>query len=192
VADWYTGDVAAAISVNLPIPLPHISRLREAFELDPSIPNGLRWKIKASRNTIIGNPAGRRHKNGYWEVRLDGVLFKASRIVYKLYNDGEDPGWYEVDHRDRNKDNNDGFNLILATQADQQSNRDVTSSSGYRNVTRHRNAWHSYVAGRKSEDGKRTGKFLGYFTNPYEGAVAAVAYKREAGMRYEYAPGGTK
>lgn len=175
-----------------PVSLPHISRLEEAFELDPTIPNGLRWKIKASRNTIIGNPAGRRHQNGYWEVRLDGVLFKTSRIVYKMYNNGEDPGWFEIDHLDRNKDNNAGGNLVLATRADQQSNRGVVSNSSYRNVTWHRHAWHVYVASRKTPDGKRSGKFLGYYTNPYEGAVIAIAYKREVGMRYEYAPGGTK
>jgi hypothetical protein len=176
-----------------PIALPHISRLREAFELDPSIPNGLRWKIKASRNTTIGNPAGRRHRNGYWEVRIDGVLYKASRIVYKLYNGGEDPGLYEVDHLDRNKDNNAGSNLFLETRAGQQSNLEVKSSSSYRNVSwaKNRSLYMSYVAHRKVDD-KRTGKFLGYFANPYEGAVAAVAYKREIGMRYEHAPGGTK
>lgn len=176
-----------------PIALPHISRLKEVFELDPSIPNGLRWKVKVSRNTVVGNPAGRRHANGYWEVRIDGVLYKTSRIVFKLYNDGEDPGLYEVDHFDRNKDNNDGSNLVLDNKAGQQSNREVKSNSSYRNVSldKRRNTYMSYVAHRKA-DGKRTGKFLGYYANPYEGAVAAVVYKREIGMRYEYAPGGTK
>ena len=173
--------------------LPHISRLREVFELDPTIPNGLRWKVKAARNTVVGDPAGRKHKNGYWEVRLDKVLYKTSRIVYKLYNDGECPGLYEVDHLDRNKSNNAGSNLFLATKGDQQGNREVQSNSSYRNVSldKRRNTYMSYVAHRKV-DGKRTGKFLGYYANPYEGAVAAIAYKREIGMRYEYAPGGAK
>lgn len=177
-----------------PIALPHISRLQEAFELDPSIPQGLRWKIKASRNTIIGSPAGRKHLNGYWEVRIDGVLYKTARIVYKLYNNGEDPGLYEIDHRDRNKSNNDGFNLVLATRADQQSNYKVTSNTAYRNTSyaKDRKMYQSYVAHRKTLDGKRTGKFLGHYSNPYEGAVAAIAYKRQQGLRYEYAPGGTK
>lgn len=173
--------------------LPHISRLQEVFELDPSIPNGLRWKVKAARNTVVGDPAGRKHKNGYWEVRLDKVLYKTSRIVYKLYDDGECPGLYEVDHLDRDKNNNAGSNLFLATKSDQQGNREVQSNSSYRNVSldKRRNIYMSYVAHRKV-DGKRTGKFLGYYANPYEGAVAAVAYKREIGIRYEYAPGGTK
>ena len=189
---------ALPMPMKTPVQLPHISRLQEAFELDPNIPQGLRWKIKASRNTIIGSPAGRKHLNGYWEVRIDGVLYKTARIVYKLYNNGECPGLYEVDHFDRNKDNNSGENLVLATRADQQSNRKVTSNSSFRNVTYHnqearRSApWHAYVAHRKASDNKRTGKFLGYFANPYEGAVAAIAYKREQGLRYEYAPGGTK
>ena len=180
-----------------PIALPHISRLQEVFKLDPSIPQGLRWKVKVSRNTVVGSPAGRKHVTGYWEVRLDKVLYKTSRVVYKLYNNGEDPGLYEVDHFDRNKDHNAGSNLLLDTKAGQQSNREVKSNSGYRNVTHHSQPvrqsapWHAYVAHRKV-DGKRTNKFLGYHANPYVGAVAAVAYKKEIGMRYEYAPGGTK
>lgn len=176
--------------------LPHISRLEEAFELDPTIPNGLRWKIKASRNTIIGNPAGRRHQNGYWEVRLDGVLFKTSRIVYKMYNNGEDPGRFEIDHLDRDKNNNAGTNLALATKADQNRNKEVKSNSGYRNVTLDKRArrsgapWLAQV--RHRIDGKLKTKYLGYYVNPYEGAVAAVEYKRLNDLRYEYAPGGTK
>lgn len=182
--------------MRLPIPLPHISRLEEAFELDPTIPNGLRWKMKASKNTIIGSPAGRQHRNGYWEVRLDGVLFKSSRIVYKLYNHGEDPGWYEVDHLDRNKSNNAGYNLVLATRADQTRNKAVLSNSGYRSVTmdkregRKAAPWMAMV--QSVIDGEVRTKFLGYYVNPYEGAVAAVEYKRLNDLRYEYAPGGTK
>lgn len=179
-----------------PIALPHISRLQEAFELDPSIPQGLRWKIKASKNTVVGSPAGRKHVTGYWEVRLDKVLYKTSRVIYKLYNNGEDPGLYEVDHLDRNKDRNVGSNLFLDTKAGQQGNREVTSASGYRNVTLDRrnrrklSPWLAQV--RRRVDGELSPKFLGYHANPYIGAVAAVAYKREVGMRYEYAPGGTK
>ena len=183
---------ALPMPMKTPVQLPHISRLQEVFELDPKIPQGLRWKIKASRNTIIGSPAGRKHLNGYWEVRIDGVLYKTSRIVYKLYNNGECPGLYEVDHFDRNKDNNNGENLVLATRPEQARNKRVTSISGYRNVyfdkqlRRGKAPWVATVTITKRS------KFLGYFVNPYEGAVAAVAYKREQGLRYEYAPGGTK
>ena len=177
-----------------PIALPHISVLNEYFELDPGIPHGLRWKAKASRNTIIGDPAGRRHVNGYWEVRFQTILYKSSRIIYKIYNDGEDPGLYEIDHLDRNKDNNDGSNLILATRADQNANKAVASVSGFRNVSidlrpqRDNAPWVANVSLRI--EGERVNKFLGYFLNPYEAAVAVIVYKRENGIRYEYAPGG--
>jgi hypothetical protein len=178
-----------------PLPaLPHISVLNEYLEIDPAIPAGLRWKTRASKNTRIGSPAGRKHSNGYWEVRLQGVLYKSSRIIYKIYNNGEDPGLFEIDHIDRNKDNNAGWNLVLATRAEQARNKTVTSKAGFRHVafdarTRRSSApWMSTVSFRV--DGVRKAKFLGYFLNPYEAAIAAIVYKRENGIRYEYAPGG--
>lgn len=178
-----------------PIALPHIDILNRYFELDPSIPHGLRWRSKASRNTIIGDPAGRRHLNGYWEVRLQGVLYKSSRIIYKIYNDGQDPGLHEIDHIDRNKDNNNGSNLALATRAEQSRNKIVVAMSGFRHVTfdkrpvRSRAPWAGSVS--FLVEGSRERVFLGYFSNPYEAAIAAIIYKRENGIRYEYAPGGT-
>jgi hypothetical protein len=177
--------------MKLPIALPHISVLQEAFELDPSIPHGLRWKVRAARNTIVGDPAGRKHQNGYWEVRLNKVLFKTSRIVYKMYNNGEDPGWHEIDHIDRNKDNNDGQNLILATRAEQNCNKAPISASGFRNVTHDRRDSKRRAPWIAAVKSKGFGKFLGYYKSPYEAAIAAIAYKREMGLRYEYAPAGT-
>lgn len=181
--------------MKAPIALPHIDVLKDYFELDPSIPEGVRWKKKASRNTVIGSPAGRRHLNGYWEIRFQKILYKSSRLIYKLYNNGEDPGLFEIDHLDRNKDNNAGYNLILANKRDQQSNQEVKSMAGYRNVCldkrlrRSSAPWMSIVSHRI--DGKKKCKFLGYFSNPYEASIAAISYKKEIGMRYEYAPGGT-
>lgn len=239
------------------LPLPSQGLLAEYLELDPSIPQGLRWKKKASKNTVIGSPAGRCHRNGYWEIRFQKTLWKTNRIVYRLAT-GQDPGELEIDHIDLDKSNNAISNLRPLDRSGQQLNRPsrneyrwthfdakkgkwsggyhtprpnrkyifcgyhktakqayeavlkrkgdneahlnnpkLTSNySGYKNVAfdkRNKRAaapWFVQVWQRK--DGKRTGRFLGYYSNPYEGAVAAVAYKREIGMRYEYAPGGTK
>lgn len=182
--------------MKLQIELPPLERLQEMFELAPETPNGLRWKKKASRNTVIGTPAGRLSVNGYWEVRLDKVLYKSSRIVYKMYNDGLDPIGFEVDHYDRNKSNNAGSNLILATRGEQQSNCHVRGTVPYRNVcvdNRHEKRYRPYQSSvSKVKAGEPKMKFLGYFSNPYEAAVAAIVYKRLSGMRYEFAPGGTK
>ena len=178
-----------------PVALPHINRLSEVLELDSTIPNGLRWKAKLSRNTVIGSPAGRKHGNGYWEVRIDGILYKSSRVIYKLYNDGEDPGLFQIDHLDRDKDNNSGANLVLASRADQQSNMKTCGIILFRNVTKDKRKprelapYQSLVSHRV--DGNKINKFLGYYSNPYEAAVAALVYKKENGLRYEYAPGGT-
>ena len=238
-------------------PLPSQDLLAEYLELDPSTPQGLRWKKKAARNTVIGSPAGRCHLSGYWEVRFQKVLWKTNRIVYRLAT-GEDPGELEVDHIDRDKSNNAASNLRSANLREQQLNRPSTNEYRWTHFEAKKGKWaggyhtprpnrkyifcgyhetakqaHQAVLKRKSEmephlnnfkltssysgyknvsfdkrnkreaspwfvqvwrrvNGERTNKFLGYHANPYIGAVAAVAYKREIGMRYEYAPGGTK
>ncbi len=177
------------------IELPSLDVLKEYFELDPTIPNGLRWKKKASKNTVIGNPAGRESVFGYWEVRLDKVLYKSHRIIYKIHT-GVDPIGFEIDHYDRNKSNNNPSNLSMATRADQQTNSWVRGAIPYRNVCIDKNN-HSignpYISNvSKMVDGVSKNKFLGYYANPYEASLVALLWKKENGMRWEYAPAGTQ
>jgi hypothetical protein len=175
--------------------LPPTERLQEFFEIDPSIPNGLRWKKKASKNTIIGSPAGRKSIYGRWEVRLDKVLYVSARIIYKLYT-GEDPMGFEIDHLDRDPCNNAPSNLVLATRGDQQCNIQVRGKVPYRNVCLDKNGhkigcpYVSHVG--LMIDGKKTSRFLGYYSNPYEASLVALLWKKDRGMRWEYAPAGTQ
>jgi hypothetical protein len=177
------------------IELPSLDVLKEYFELDPTIPNGLRWKRKASKNTVIGNPAGRESVFGYWEVRLDKVLYKSHRIIYKIHT-GVDPIGFEIDHYDRNKSNNNPSNLSMATRADQQTNVRVRGAVPYRNVCidnsriNSERFYMSFV--KKGTQGKKINRFLGYYSNPYEASLVALLWKKENGMRWEYAPAGTQ
>jgi hypothetical protein len=168
--------------------------LNKYFDLDPLIPNGLRWKRKSSKNTIIGSPAGRKTVFGYWEVRLNKVLYKSHRIIYKMYT-GIDPVDLEIDHYDRDKSNNNGANLMMATRGEQRVNSAVKGVVPYRNVcidkSNHKNGcpYISHVG--KKVEGKKTSNFLGYYANPYEASLVALCWKKENGMRWEYAPAGT-
>ena len=144
---------------------------------------------------MIGNPAGRVSVFGYWEVRLDKVLYKSHRIIYKMHT-GVDPIGFEIDHYDRNKSNNNASNLSMATRGEQQTNSRVRGAVPYRNVCidKHNHSiGHPYISSvSKIVDGVSKNKFLGYYFNPYEASLVALVWKKENGMRWEYAPAGTQ
>jgi hypothetical protein len=178
-----------------PVALPELEDLNHAFQLDPGLPSGLRWRNPLSFKMKPGQPAGSIMSNGYWQVCLRRKAYLCSRIVYKIYNNGIDPGEFEVDHYDRNKSNNAGSNLILATAVDQQVNRAAVGEVPYRNVwidRRYPGFATRYASSvRYRINGIRKHVIIGYFANPYEASLAALEYKKENGLRCEYAPGGT-
>jgi len=102
-------------SINNPNPLPSIEVLNERFTLDPAVPSGLRlnynprgpWAYK-------GDMAGAQDSGGYWQVRVDGVLYRAHRLIWKMVN-GSDPV-NVIDHIDGNISNNASSNLQDITQ----------------------------------------------------------------------------
>lgn len=155
--------------------LPAQKLLTEYLELDPSIPQGLRWKKKAARNTVVGSPAGRQHRNGYWEVRFQKVLYKTNRIVYRIAT-GKDPGELEVDHKDLDKSNNAASNLRAATRAEQQENTHTRAASGYRWVywSNQRNKWQAQCQTRRPH---RKCITVGYYSTAKEAHEAVVAHR---------------
>jgi len=105
-----------------------------------------------------------------WRIRVDGVYYYASRIVYYMTR-GEDPGNIQVDHKDQNPLNNNEWNLRLDVDGDIQSvnqpmRRDNTS--GMSGVSWHKRAgkWQAHV----QIEGKTD--HLGYFTCKIEAACA--------------------
>lgn len=177
------------------IPLPPVESLNEAFVVDPSSPSGLRWKARPSKNRSIatGAPAGTLCPSGHWEVLLNRRSLKVHRLIYKITT-GQDPVGYDVTHIDGNRKNNDPANLSVRPTQDRLAGR--PRKAPYRHVTarpRKSGSSMSYVSrvftGNK---GQRASKaYLGCYANPYEAAIAAIVFKRENCMRYEYAPAGT-
>ena len=163
-----------------PIPLPPLERLNELLEV-VEIPedkfgewSGLVWKVSRGGKAKAGSVAGslRRPKNRPdrfdWQVRVDGVIYITSRIIYYMTY-GEDPGDVEVDHEDQNPLNNNAWNLRLdadgriqgVNRGMQRNNKCGVVGVGWNKKTR---KWRAYV---KIESKH---KHLGLFTCKLEAA----------------------
>lgn len=106
---------------------------------------------------------------GYLYVSMDGGRYRIHWLFYNTFI-GDSSG-YVIDHKDRNKLNNDPSNLRLVTQKVNTHNRtlvykpDITDFSKYQKYKNKENA-KPYML-RFGEDGKR--KTIGYFKT-YEDA----------------------
>ncbi|CZZ81115.1 MULTISPECIES: HNH endonuclease [Enterobacteriaceae] len=103
------------------IPLP-IAKARQFLEVDGSSESGLRWKVDASTRAKKGARAGSLDNHGYYYVKIDGVKYKAHRLVWAIAN-GEIPDGMTIDHIDRNTKNNSLENLRIADYKLQAENR---------------------------------------------------------------------
>jgi hypothetical protein len=111
-------------ATNKPIPSQEI--LRHHFDYDP-LDGNLRWKNPTSKaNTKIGDLAGTILNSGYRQIKLKRCVYLAHRLVW-MWVYGEDPGEFEIDHIDRNKDNNRIENLRKVTR--QGNARNLPSNS---------------------------------------------------------------
>lgn len=155
-------------------PLPPLWLLTSRFEIDPSAPSGLRWKMGIRR----GRPVGSLNRTGYWQLELthggDRHRLQAHRVVYYLSTE-EDPGELEVDHINRDRGDNRIENLRLCTH--RENGRNLTpregGSSAFHGVSYHaaRDRWRAYI---QTEEGSL---YLGSF--PTEQG-AARAYDQAA------------
>ena len=102
--------------------LPSVEVLKERFEIDPSIPAGLKWKVNPGSGWIkAGDSAGRLTSTGYYQTGIKGSYYQNSRIIWKMIN-GKDPDQV-IDHIDNNKTNNNISNLRDVTQRENSLNR---------------------------------------------------------------------
>lgn len=78
------------------------------------------WKIHNKRNA--GKEAGYQHKvNNYIEVRVDGELHKAHRIIYKIFYEFDES--LQIDHINRDPSDNRIENLRVVTNQQNSLNR---------------------------------------------------------------------
>lgn len=136
------------------------------------------WLMSNSKKIKIGDMAGcLNKKDGYRYIKINGKLYLEHRLAW-LYVHGVMPPDM-VDHRNRIRDDNRIDNLRLATNAENQQNRDKpkNNTSGVTGVT-----WN-----------KRSGKWLAQIMvnrkNIYLGIFviknSAISVRRDAEEKYQ-------
>ena len=132
------------------IPLPNLEYLKQCFDVDASLPCGLRWaskrplfhfKNKAACKRWNTNNSNKQSgcitNNGYYYSRLDKIRYPNHRVVFAIYNNTTDFQDKQIDHIDGNVFNNSPQNLRLVTASQNQFNRkkQKNNSTGYKNIS---------------------------------------------------------
>jgi hypothetical protein len=140
-------------------------------KFDYSLATGNLYHKKSRHKSRVGAVAGTTTSQGYRNVCVGSTQYKAHRVIWLLVT-GEDPGEFEVDHRDGDPANNAWHNLRLATRNQNQYNKKTCShsSTGFKGVVAEprntNNPWAALI----SIDGDRIR--LGYFHTPEEAHAA--------------------
>ena len=139
-------------------------RLRELFDyFDGALLN----KTIRRSQVKVGSPAGHQTKRGYINVRVDGRMYKAHRLIF-LFHHGYMPEL--VDHIDCDRTNNHIDNLRACSKSQNGMNRAGSyGKAASRNVYKRGNKFQVHM--------KREGKphYVGTFNNLNEANDAAAA-----------------
>ena len=143
----------------------------EYLEYDETSSTLLRWKKGPSRSVKTGSEAGGKGQDGYWCLQLKGKAWKLHRVVYALLYADPDPN-LQVDHLDRNKDNNHPTNLALKTGSGNCLNKAKKLAKYAR---KRKKRWESYFTMPET----RKYVHVGTFSTESEAHLAAVAMRLE-------------
>jgi hypothetical protein len=151
--------------------------LLEHLEYDEASPSGLIWIKSTNRSIKVGDIAGSKDKTtGYWGIKFRGKNYLCHRIIYKLHNK-INIQHTEIDHEDKNPDNNKIENLRIATGNEQQWNQGIpkNNTSGIKGVHLHKqaNKWHAQI----QKNGKHY--YLGLFEDIKEAEKVVMKAREE-------------
>lgn len=137
------------------------------------------WLVDRGSNKLRGKQAGSVGKDGYRQIQLNNRTYKEHRIIWELEK-GAIPEGLEVDHKNRNKVDNNLSNLRLATGSENCANTVAkkTNKSGFKGVSFHK-VVKKYQA---SITYKRLKRNLGYFNTAEE---ASAAYLKAANLLFK-------
>jgi hypothetical protein len=149
------------------------AELKEILHYDPE--TGIfRWRYSVARRVKPWDVAGCGTKN-YAHLKINNKTYKAHRLAW-LYMTGSWP-IDQIDHKDRNKENNKWENLRPATNKQNQENVGLSkaNTSNYRGVSwiSTRKKWEASLQHNKQRIS------LGYFKTAEEAAKAAAAKRAE-------------
>lgn len=146
------------------------------------------WRVTRTGSATSGSVAGRGSDRGYIQIMVDGRRIYAHRLAW-LYVHGNFPP-EEIDHINRQKDDNRIANLRPATVAQNQKNRSVNSNnaSGRKGIYWYKrdNKWMAQAR----LNGKR--HYLGVFHTAEAAADAYDAFARKHHGEFYYQPGAQK
>lgn len=155
--------------------------LRDALHYSPDTGIFV-WKTSRHGRCQKGMTAGKLNGHGYRQIGFEKKNFMAHRLAW-AFEYGEWPNG-DVDHINRDKDDNRITNLRLATQSQNNANQGMycTNTSGFKGVTRLRYAWQAQI----QVNGKN--HYLGSFRSKED---AARAYLEAAKLHFgEFANAG--
>jgi hypothetical protein len=139
-----------------------------------------------TRNRCVGCSKRRpHHLTNYWVIGYeDKKKLMVHNVLWVLDTKQQVPDGLEVDHIDRNGENNLQSNLRLLTSTEQKLNTPArkNSTSVYKGVSwsRHKLKWRSQVQLNKVKI------FLGYFDTEIEAAIAYDFYMKTHGPECSY------
>lgn len=143
------------------------ARLKEVLKYNKRT-GAFTWRVALARRIKKGAKAGRIAGGGHRQIQISGERYQAHWLAW-FYVTGKWPP-DEVDHEDRNRDNNAWTNLRLATRKQNMENKDVyrNSTSGVRGVHWHNRSakWYAQIGHNKRSI------FLGSYPD-FDSAVTA-------------------
>lgn len=112
-------------------------RLRELIEYNPET-GAMVWLKPTSNRVKTGARAGSLGGNGYWQIKLDGVVYNYHRIAW-FYAKGVWPDRW-IDHKNGDITDNRLENLRLSTISQNAGNSKIRSNNtvGFKGVERKR------------------------------------------------------
>lgn len=134
------------------------------------------WKVKAAKNTVIGEIAGSwrtEKQNRPIRIRVDGVSYRAHRLAW-FYENKEFPSSL-IDHINGDCHDNRIANLREADQSLNQQNQRRNhrdNSSGFLGVSKINDVYRASIYSNKKSN------FLGFFKTPEDAHSAYVNAKR--------------
>lgn len=145
-------------------------RLKSLLHYDPET-GVFTWRVSARNSVKVGSVAGCLDTHGYVVIRIDRKSYKAHRLAW-LYLHGNLPP-KQLDHINRDRSDNRLCNLRLATSAENNQNRSLSTknTSGHIGLCwkKQTQKWHAHICI------NRKITHLGYFTDLTEAIAARKA-----------------